>query len=86
MGRQVLDGFCNKSRQVLLVRLEREEGVDALEGRVVGGDFLVEMQSRDRGAVVDTLFHNGDRGIIAGSLDGERHHATPGAAACGGQP
>jgi hypothetical protein len=43
MFRQVLDGFCYKIRQVLLVGLEREEGMNALEYRVVRSDFLVEM-------------------------------------------
>ena len=85
MFRQVLNGFCHKTRQVLLVGLEREEGMNALECRVVRSDFRVEMQPRDSATVVYAFLYNGDRGIIARGLYGKRHQATPRAAAAGGQ-
>ena len=84
MFRQVLNGFCYKSRQVLLVGLECEEGMNALECRVVRSDLLVEMQPRDGATVIYAFLHNGDRGIIARGLYGKRHQATPRAPAAGG--
>ena len=66
MAGQMLNGFCYQVCQVLLVRLERQERMHALEDVVVRCDLLVEVQSRDSAAMVHAFLDNGDRGIIAG--------------------
>jgi hypothetical protein len=75
MAGQVLDGLCYESCEVLLVRLERQERMHALEDVVVRRDFLVEVQSRDSVAGVHAFLHDGDRGVIAGRFNRERHKA-----------
>jgi hypothetical protein len=64
---QALEGAVDEEAEGLLVRFERDEWVDAVEGTVVGGDFVVEVE----GALVMEFFEDGDAGVIAGGLDRE---------------
>jgi len=61
LNREALEGGPNESCQVLLVRVESYERVDALKGSIIGGYFRVEMKL----AFVVVLLKHSNAGVIA---------------------
>lgn len=59
------NGLVNKGCQILLMRLQRHEWMNALVFCVVGCDFLVEMQLGYMATILGVVFYNGHGGVIA---------------------
>jgi hypothetical protein len=68
LNRKAFKGRIDERCQVLLVRVEGYERMDALEDSIIGSYFRVEMKL----ALVVLLLKHRDAGIIAGRLDGQR--------------
>jgi hypothetical protein len=68
LNREAFECCVDQRRQVLLMRVEGYERVDALEGSIIGGYFRVEMKL----ALFVVLLKHGNTGVIARRLDRQR--------------